>query len=392
MTTRLYYDDPWRLEFEAEVVGHATLGERAAVVLDRTAFYPEGGGQLPDGGVLGGVTVADVQVDDGGRVLHAIDGAAPAVGARITGSVDRARRRTHMAQHTGQHMLSRALEDVAGGVTVSARLGGRGCTIDLDRDGIPDGKLAEAEALVNAIIDDDKVVRAWFPEPGELAGLPLRRAPKVTEGIRLIDAGGFDLTPCGGTHCTRTGQVGTVTLLGVERAHGKQRIVFEAGPRARALAADDRARLATLATVLGAGAGEMVPTIEKLRGELAAARAALGVARAQLAEVRAGELAARATAGGVVTAFLAGAPVELLRMIAKRVLEVPGAAVVLVGEDEQGHPVLAERAAGATLDCGALVKKLTSAGGGRGGGRPERAEGRLPAGAAIDALLRGATE
>ena len=374
----------------AQRVGVETVGERTAVILDRTAFYPEGGGQLPDLGTLGGVAVVDVQVDDDGVVRHVLDGAAPAVGGRVRGSIDRVRRRTHMAQHTGQHMLSRAIEDVAGGVTLSARLGERTCTIDLDRDGIPEGKLAEAEALTNAIIDDDRPVHAWFPEPGELATLELRRAPKVTDGIRLIDAGGFDLTPCGGTHCTRTAQIGMVTILGVERAHGKQRIVFDAGPRARRLWAEDRERLAALGELLGTGPREMAPTIEKMRADLAATRAALGVVRGQLAEVRAVELAARATAepGQPVTALLPGAPVELLRMIAKRVLEVAnGAAVVLVGEDEQGHPVLAERAPGATLDCGATVKTLTAAGGGRGGGRPERAEGRLPPGAPVATLL-----
>jgi len=107
-----------------------------------------------------------------------------------------------MALHTGQHMLSRALADVAKGETVSSRLGESACTIDLDLEAVDERLVAEAEALVNAVVDDDVPVRAWFPSAVELAALPLRRTPKVTEDIRVVAVGDFDFTPCGGDNAT----------------------------------------------------------------------------------------------------------------------------------------------------------------------------------------------
>ncbi|MEZ4313266.1 MAG: alanyl-tRNA editing protein [Polyangiaceae bacterium] len=232
-TTRLYHDDSFLLRFEGRVIGHESWQGQPAVLLDRTAFYPESGGQMADRGTLAGLAVTDVQVDEEGRVFHVVDGALPAIGAEVEGAIDKARRRVHMALHTGQHMLSRALADVAGAATVSSRLGETACTIDVDRESIEDGRLGAAEDLVNAVIDDDVLVRAFFPTEAELAELSLRRRPTVTENIRVVVIGDLDVTPCGGTHCTRTAQVGLVHVTGTERYKGKLRITFTAGPRAR---------------------------------------------------------------------------------------------------------------------------------------------------------------
>src|SRR4051812_6036847 len=102
-TSRLYHDDPHLLAFDADVVAHASFAGSPSVVLDRTAFYPEAGGQMADRGTLGGRSIVDVQVDDAGLVHHVLEGEPPAIGARVSGSVDRARRRVHMALHSGQH-------------------------------------------------------------------------------------------------------------------------------------------------------------------------------------------------------------------------------------------------------------------------------------------------
>src|SRR5262245_53586343 len=152
MTPRLYFDDPFLLTFRAQVVAHGTFQGKPAVVLDRTAFYPEAGGQMADHGILAGARVLDVQVDDAGIVHHLVEGALPPVDDAIEGEVDRPRRRLHMALHTGQHMLSRALADVAKANTVSARLGETECTIDVDRSTLEDREVSEAEDRVNGII------------------------------------------------------------------------------------------------------------------------------------------------------------------------------------------------------------------------------------------------
>src|SRR3990170_4166050 len=234
-TRLLYHDDPPALAFAARVIAHSAWNGAPALVLDATAFYPESGGQMADRGTLAGAAVADVQVDDAGVVHHvlAAGAALPAPGAEVRGEVDRARRRVHMALHTGQHLLSRALADVARGETVSSRLGETACTIDLDLARLEDRDLVRAEELVNAVVDDDVPVVAFFPTAAELAALPLRRAPKVAERIRVVRIGGFDVSPCGGTHCRSSAQVGLVRVTGVERYKGKVRVTFAAGRRAR---------------------------------------------------------------------------------------------------------------------------------------------------------------
>ncbi len=266
------------------MTAHERWQDRAAVLLDRTAFYPEAGGQMADRGKLGGLGVTDVQVDDAGRVFHVLEGPLPAIGAEIEGEIAKERRRVHMALHTGQHMLSRALADLAGAATVSSRLGETACTIDVDQEAVEERRIAAAEDLVNAIIDDDVPVRAFFPTPGELASLPLRRAPTVTENIRVIAIGDFDVSPCGGTHCVRSAQVGLVHVTGVERYKGKIRVSFAAGARARRDLGAHATTLRALGRELSCDPLLAPQGVAKLREELSGSRDALGKTRGRLAE------------------------------------------------------------------------------------------------------------
>ncbi|GEN11058.1 alanyl-tRNA synthetase [Myxococcus fulvus] len=392
-TERLYYADPFLHRFTARVVGHGAWNGAPSVVLDRTAFYPEAGGQMGDQGVLGGLPVRDVQVDDAGTVHHLVEGGLPAPGEALEGVVDSERRRVHMSLHTGQHMLSRALLDIAGAATVSSRLGAT-CTIDTDQDTLDEQLVAKAEAHVNAIIDADLPIRAFFPTPEELAALPLRRAPKVTDNIRVIQVGDFDVSPCGGTHCTRTGQVGMVRVLGVERYKGKGRVLFSAGPRARRELWEEAGVLRAMSRTFTCGPAEVPTVVEKLRRELTEAREALGAARARLAEQTAVELAQalEASADKQVVAVLDGAGPEQLRAVAARLTSRPEAVVFLAGRAPEGLAVLIARGSASAFGCGAFLKRAAEAAGGRGGGRPEHAEGRLPAStdwAALVASLRG---
>jgi alanyl-tRNA synthetase len=388
-TERLYYQDPLLLAFDARVLAHGSFAGSPSVVLDRTAFYPESGGQMADRGTLGGRAIADVQVDDDGVVHHLLEpGAAlPAIGEAVAGAIDKARRRVHMALHTGQHMLSRALADVASADTVSSRLGESGCTIDVDRESVDERRVAEAEDLVNSIIDDDVPVRAFFPNAEELAQLPLRRAPKVTDNIRVVVVGDFDVTPCGGTHCLRSAEVGLVRVTGLERYKGKVRITFSAGARARGELWREAAVLRELGKSFTCGPLDVPNAVEKLRRELADARDSLGQVRSRLADSIAGELVAQASATGRAIAVIDDAAPDLLRALATRVTAAPGSVVFLAGMSADGLAVLVARGASSTFDCGAFLKKAAAQSGGRGGGRPERAEGRLPLNADWAALV-----
>ncbi|OJT21399.1 alanyl-tRNA editing protein [Archangium sp. Cb G35] len=383
-TERLYYSDPFLFRFTGRVLAHGMWNGAPSVVLDRSAFYPEAGGQMADRGVLGGRAIRDVQVDDAGVVHHMLElpeGASlPEAGTELAGEIDRLRRRTHMALHTGQHMLSRALVDVANAHTVSSRLGETLCTIDVDLDVLDERRVAEAEDLVNSIIDDDIVIRAFFPTPEELAALPLRRAPKVTDNIRVIQMGDFDVSPCGGTHCTRSAQVGMVRVLGVERNKGKGRVLFSAGRRARSELWEEAGTLRALGKSFSCGPLDVPASVDKLRRDLTEVREALGAARAKLAESTAAELAAQAeqSPGKPVVAVLDGATPEYLRSVATRLTSRPEAVVLLAGRTPEGLSVLITRGSDSNFGCGAFLKRAAEAAGGRGGGRPEHAEGRLP--------------
>ena len=319
-TERLYHQDPLLLTFDARVVAHAAFGGAPSVVLDRSAFYPESGGQMADRGALAGHAVVDVQVDDDGVVHHVLEGGAlPAVGASVAGAVDGARRRVHMALHTGQHLRSWALAEMAAAETVSSRLGESACTIDVDRETLDERRLAEIEDQVNAIIDEDVPVRAFFPDPAELASLPLRRAPKVTGPVRVVAIGSYDLTPCGGTHCTRSAQIGLLRLTGVERYKGKARVTFSAGRRARSELWRETGVLRDLGRAFTCGPLDVPAGVQKLRRELAEAREALGQVRSKLADVAAVELCAQAAAGGRAVAVIDDAGPDLLRALATRI-------------------------------------------------------------------------
>jgi alanyl-tRNA synthetase len=384
-TERLYYADSWLTSFTARVVARATWAGRPSVVLDCSAFYPESGGQLGDQGTLGAARVVDVQVDDAGIVHHIVEGDAPAVGDEVRGDIDRARRRVHMALHTGQHMLSRALLDVAGAETMSSRLGASACTVDIARKA-PEREIAAAVDLVHAVVDDDVEVRAWFPEPGELASIELRRDPKVENEIRVVRIGDFDASPCGGTHCTRTGQVGAVHVTGVESYKGMLRVWFDAGPRARGEIAAHSHALREIGRSFSCAPEDVAGAIEKLRRDLYETRGALDRLRVQSAERTADELIARAT-GDLVVASIDDANVDVLRAIARRITAEPSRACLLAAPGPEGTHVLAARGPESAFACGAFVKQVASSAGGRGGGRPEHAEGRLPAGIDWPALV-----
>jgi alanyl-tRNA synthetase len=276
-----------------------------------------------------------------------------------------------MAQHTAQHLLSGALLDRASAATVSARLGESTLTIDVQRDRIPDAELAAAEELANDLVDDDLPIRAWFPAADELAQLKLRRDPKVDADIRVIAIGDFDFSPCGGTHCARTSQLAAVRITGAERYKGMTRVTFTAARRARAeLFARDQV-LRGLATQFSCAPAEVPAAIDKMRRSTEAASGELTALRSRLASVIVGQF----PGSGAVVAAVPGDP-ELLRGIAAK-LVAAGRDALLCAPDETGATVVLFRTSGSSLDCGALWKQLAARCGGRGGGKADRAEGRL---------------
>ncbi len=386
MTERLHYADAFLLAFDAHVVGHGRLGDRPTVVLDRSAFYPESGGQMADHGALGGARVVDVQLDERGVLHHVLEGGSPEVGAAVRGSVDEKRRRLFAALHTGQHVLSRALVEVARADTVSSRLGETVATIDV-KETLADARVAECEALANDVVDRDVAVRAWFPTDAELASLPMRRAPKQTENVRVVEVAGFDVSPCGGTHVAHTAQIGLVRVVGSEKYKGGTRISFHAGARARAALFGEDDALRALARALVCPVEGVTTGVERLRAELAASQGESGRLRSALAR-RIADDAIRAGGSPVVLVLEEGG-VELAQRVASELTKEGGRLAIVAMKTDEGTHLVVARGPASTENAGAIVKAITAAAGGKGGGRPERAEGRIPPGAdvrgAIDA-------
>src|SRR5712692_10452294 len=268
VTERLYYHDSRLLEFDARVI---SLSERddgqIAVTLDRTAFYPTGGGQPSDTGILGEARVVDCIDAQSDGVLHVIQGSVPEIGDTIRGKVDWLRWRDHLQQHTGQHILSAALVKLFDAPTRSFRVLEHDCEIDVALDDPTDERIEQAVDLANQIIWENRPMTIRQVTSVEAANLPLRKEPSREGELRVIEIEDFDLTPCGGTHAKSTGEVGVIAVRSWERAKGLVRIQFMAGIRVLADYRKANRTARSVADVFSAGREGSPVLVGQLVGE-----------------------------------------------------------------------------------------------------------------------------
>lgn len=382
MTRRLYYTDSLLRSFDATVVSSEAHGDHHVVVLDETAFYPSSGGQPFDTGRLGHARVIDVTDGDDGLVRHVVDGPLP-VGARVHGEIDWPRRFDHMQQHTGQHILSAAFTGVVGVQTVSFHLGTEASTIDLAREVTP-REIALVEEEANRVVWENHPVTVRFASEADASRLPLRKESARTGELRLVEVAGCDLSACGGTHVTGTGAVGLIAVTGWERFKGATRVSFACGGRALRSHGALRDIVTAVTRALSLGAAEIPGAIERWQGEVKDLQRTVRRLEEELAAFRAAGLREGAeTIGRYRGVLLArpGSDAAALKTLAAALVSEPGLVVVLTGD---GHPVpvVVARSADVDLDAGAWMKRATSVLGGRGGGRPELAQGGLTASSA----------
>jgi alanyl-tRNA synthetase len=384
MTTRLYYTDALKTSFESTVVSSAASGDRTEVVLDQTAFYPTSGGQPFDTGEINGTRVVDVIDREDGAIVHIVTapGSAFPAGARVSGRIDWPRRFDHMQQHTGQHVLSAAFDGLFGVRTVSLHMGTEVSTIDLAREvTMPEMTAAEDEA--NRVVWDDRSVGVRFASDEEVAALPLRKESTRTGTLRLIDVPDCDLSACGGTHVPRTGMIGVIAVAASERFRNGSRVTFVCGNRA--LLSHRRLRDTVLAATrpLSVGAPELALAIERIQSDNKAHQRAIRGLQEELAGHLAATLRARGATMGGVTAVLHVQPgwdAGAIKTLASALTAEAGVVAIVVGEGDPA-PVVAARSAGVAFDCGAWMKRVTAVLGGRGGGKPELAQGGVAASA-----------
>ncbi len=373
MTNRLYYTEPYRTEFDATVVAVGVIDGRTHVTLDQTAFYPTSGGQPFDTGTLGGAAISEVIDREDGTIAHVTSGSHK-IGEVVQGAIDWARRFDHMQQHTGQHVLSAAFDRLFGVRTESFHMGTLSATIDLARE-VSAKQVATAEDEANRVVWEDRPVAIRFATAEEAAKMPLRKESIRTGPLRLIDVENFDLSACGGTHVARTGSIGVVAVGGSEKFRGGSRVEFLCGGRALNRFRRWRDSLAATQKFLSVAPEEMAAVVERMQGESKAQQRTLRGFQEKLAIHEAHALLEKAGGQGMIVAALEGWDAQGLKAIAvAAVAETPNVVVALFTATTPALVVIA-RGTAATADAGAMLKSLVAQFGGKGGGKPDLAQG-----------------
>ena len=369
MTEKLYYSDPFLKEFTAVVQSCEQDKNGWLVTLDRTAFYPEGGGQPADFGVLGDAAVTDVREKEG-VILHRCDKALT-VGENVTGKIDWERRFDHMQQHSGEHMVSGIICARYGCDNVGFHLGKDLVTIDFNHD-IDPADLPEIEAQANAFIWSDTPIDIRFLE-GEALKQAEYRSKKFIPGlVRLVAFPGADCCACCGTHVNRAGQVGIVKLLSCQKFREGVRMELLCGKRAFDYLSGTWEQNLAVSRALSAKPLQTAAAVERLQGELESVKLRCATLETADCARKAAEYADK----GDVLLLEGPMSADSVRRLCDAVLDkCGGRCAVFAGEDGNFKYAVGLREG----DVRPLVKELNTALNGRGGGKPNFAQGSVAA-------------
>lgn len=417
MTQRLYYDRPELHEFDSvveEVIAPTTGHGRPGIILRETAFYPTSGGQVHDTGWLMAdgldrLQVLEVAEQDDGRIVHYLEAPADRLvaGATVHGRIDAERRRDHMQQHSGQHVLSAAFVELYEMPTVSFHMGEDYCSIDLATPALSAEQIAAAEKRANQIVLENRAVRVRYVSREEAEKLGLRKLPPAErDELRLIEIADFDRSACGGTHVNATGQIGCVLVRKSEKVRQGIRVEFVCGHRAVRAARHDYNALSEAAALFSAQLYDVPGQIRKSFDEGRQLRKQRDEALEQLAEALAAEaigssgvhvVSADAPTDGpavterrIVVRTFSDRDISFVKLFAQKATRAGVPAIALVASAADPPGLVFAQSAGGAADMGALLKQVLSAVGGRGGGSRDFAQGGVPPGSDVKQLLRQA--
>jgi len=396
MTRKLYYEDPYLVEFTASVTKRGIEADGTPyAVLDQTAFYPAGGGQPCDLGTLGSLNVTDVEEVDG-EIRHRLCEPLPETVAAVQGEIDWSRRFDHMQQHNGQHIFSAACEHLFDADTIGFHLGRETVTVDLTLPDLTQERVEAIEYLCNKIVFDNRPIEARFVEREEAAQMPMRKPPTVTENIRVVIIPDFDYNGCGGTHPSRTGETGPIKILSWERYKGNVRVHFVCGWRALKAMTEKQLVLKRLNRHLNSGEAEMESSVVRLISERKELERALQDAKSRLLDSEAlGLLEGAQTRAGlpVVAAAFAERPMQELQKLAQAITaKNPHALALLVAGGAKIQLVFA-RGTEASLPVNELLRHTLRLIDGKGGGNASAAQGggvtdKTPSDVLAEALMQ----
>jgi alanyl-tRNA synthetase len=410
MTDRLYYRDSFLYNFDAEIRSVVET-PRPGLILDRTAFYPTSGGQVHDTGSIvfsdaefpeARFRVTEVADTEDGHIVHYLDAplkdALPKnmqPGARVRGEIDAARRRDHMQQHSAQHVLSSAFVRLFGMATVSFHMADDYCSIDLETASLSKDQVEAAERKANEIMIEDRPVDVRYVTRDEAEELGLRKLPPAErDQLRLIDIREWDLTACGGTHVSSTGQIGGILLRKTEKARQGYRVEFVAGQRAVATARRDFSTLTETAALFSAGIYDVPVQARKSLDEIKSLRKQREQSQEELAAAQAAALLAETpeTHGRkLVVRTFSDRDLNFLKLLAQKLTRQSPAIALLATESPQPALVFAQ-SSGQPHDMGALLKETMAKVGGRGGGSKDLAQGGAPHSEGLAAALSAVAE
>jgi alanyl-tRNA synthetase len=407
MTDRLYYHDSFLHNFDAEV-REVIQNPRPALVLDRTAFYPTSGGQIHDTGWItpaistsndaAKFRVTEVADTEDGHVVHYLEAPLKNVqpGARVHGEIDAGRRRDHMQQHSAQHILSAAFVRRFDMPTVSFHMAEDYCSIDLDAPALSQEQIESAERLANEIVLDNRGVDIRFVTRDEAASLGLRKIPPTgRDQLRLIDIRDFDLTACGGTHVSHTGEVGAILLRKSEKVRQGYRVEFVAGQRAVAAARRDFSTLTETAALFSAHIYDVPQQARKSLDEIKSLRKQREQSQDELATAQAAALLAETPQSNgrkLVVRTFSGRDLNFLKLLAQKLTRQSPAVIALLAAESPQPALVFAQSAGQPHDMGALLKETMSKLGGRGGGSKDLAQGGAPQSTGLAAALAAAAQ
>ena len=366
---KLYYADSHLKDFSAVVTGCEAVKGGWAVTLDATAFYPTGGGQECDLGILGGANVLDVK-EQGENILHLCDTPLE-VGAEVTGTIDWERRFDHMQQHSGEHLVMGQIYQKFGYHNVGFHMGGHLVTIDLDGP-VTWEDLMEIERRTNQIICRNIPVKTWYPSPEELPNVKYRTKKQLPWPVRIVEFGGEDVCACCGTHVKSTGEIGLVKFVSCVKFKEGVRIEMASGRRATELYQQIFEQNRQVSQTFSAKILETGSAARKFNDMLTQEKyRAIGLQRKIFGAI-AQSYAGRERA----VHFEADLQPGQVRELADAIAEKTDTAVVYSGCDATGYSICI---LSKTQDTRALGKEVNAALNGRGGGKPGAFQGSLKA-------------